>query len=483
MSPSSVWNLITQNKWDAVRERIGTHPSEATCPIHKPLHIAIRQQQRLSPPLDIISSLLSLLFQKRKLTECDKLELLTDACYNPCIHGNIVLLLLETFQLKPSMEFVFRLIKDILPFQKEHNQHQFCTTQALIQYWPLVLSITDKNGNLLLHHACNKGQYSIGIIRSMIETSLQLHLHYHIVWKEGNHSYDNYHHHHCIRLFYKHYEDDPKDCKKKYYYHGGLLTLNRQQRTPLQNLCRILTDDNDENKHNNQRTLDKLLLCHNLCPNIPILHAGITSVAKPKYFHMLVTTLDNNGIINRNKNYYYDYWTSWKDHNHKSLIEVAIHHIIKNNHSNTTTCNTTNTSSTFHIDNKTQQQSKDIIEIIAETKSLSSNNDNTNKSLFVHSKDDNNRLPLHYACELGLSWDGGLKDILFANRNAVQVMDGKTLLYPFMLAAVSSESKKDYGLEDSSKRTDGKQCDINVIYQLLRRYPNIITMTTKHNKC
>lgn len=376
---------------------------------------------------------------------------------------------METFQLKPSMEFVFRLIKDILPFQKEQHQQQFYTIHALIQYWPLVLSITDKNGNLLLHHACNKGQYPIGIIQSMIETSLQHHLHYHTIQEENNHDCSSS----CPKLFYKHYEDDTKDCKTKYYYHGGLLTLNRQHRTPLQNLCRILTDDNVQNKHHNRRTLDKLLLCHNLCPKIPSLHAAITSVKTPKCFHMLVTTLEKNGIINHDKNGCYDYWTLGKDHNHKSLIEVAIQYIIKNNHSNTTSGRTT-----CHNELKVKQQCRDIIQIIIESKPLSSNNDKRNKPSFVCSKDDNNRLPLHYACELGLYWDDGLKDILCANKNAVQVMDGKTLLYPFMLAAVSSEPKNN-GLENSS--SDGKQCDINVIYQLLRRYPNIIAMTTKVN--
>ena len=355
------------------------------------------------------------------------------------------------------MEFVFRLIKDILPFQKEHHHHhqQVYTIHALIQYWPLVLSITDKNGNLLLHHACNKGQYPIGIMQSMIETSLQHNLHYHAIQEENNHI-----------------EDDPKGCNTKYYYHGGLLTLNRQHRTPLQNLCRILTDDNVQNNHNNRRTLDKVLRCHKLCPNIPILHAAITSVKTPTCFQMLLTTLEKNGIINHKNNGYYNYWSLWKDHSHKSLIEVAIQYIIKNNHSKTTT---TTTSTTLHNEPKVKQQCRDIIQIIIESKPLSSNN----KSLsFVHSKDDNGRLPLHYACELGLSWDDGLKDILCANKNAVQKIDGKTSLYPFMLSAVSLEPNND--LEDCSR--DRKECDINVIYQLLRKQPNIINNMTTSNQ-
>ena len=71
-------------------------------------------------------------------------------------------------------------------------------------------------------------------------------------------------------------------------------------------------------------------------------------------------------------------------------------------------------------------------------------------------RDGKKRLPLHVACDCGLRWDFGMKQIVNANIFALEEVDSKSTLLPFALAATST------------------CCDLNTIYQLLRYNPIVI---------
>ena len=430
---STVWGLINKSNpnWDAVRNRIGTHPSEANCKKNKPLYAAVGHNH--VPPLDIISSLLVSL-RKKKVTECEKLDILTEACYNINMKGDVLMTLLESFDLKPSMEFVFRLSKDIMSFTSElysdEEDDDFdegdaiegdglaltassCTVAALVQYWPNVLTATDKNGNLLLHHACSKGHIPIHLIATILDISIRHK--FHIDKKDG----------------------DIQECNE--YHHGGLLTMNRQKRTPLQNLCRIMNDHDDEN------AIDKIILCSRICPNLPILHAG--TIIHPRHFKQLIVAMKLNGIQ--------DVTTSLKDQFNRSLIQVTI--------DNTST--------------NSIRYGKEIMNILLQSSCGGSEEVGMEEEVtFASFRDETNRLPLHQACELGLSWDDGLEDILNANVNALEDIDEVTSMYPFMLAATAMSTLP----IESTSTTQKSMCDLSSVYQLLRKYPNIIEISRQN---
>jgi hypothetical protein len=71
-------------------------------------------------------------------------------------------------------------------------------------------------------------------------------------------------------------------------------------------------------------------------------------------------------------------------------------------------------------------------------------------------RDGKGRLPLHMACERGMRWSGGVKQVVDANIFALEEVDNKIGLLPFALAATS------------------RACDLNTVYQLLRYNPGII---------
>merc|ERR1712038_1258204 len=81
-------------------------------------------------------------------------------------------------------------------------------------------------------------------------------------------------------------------------------------------------------------------------------------------------------------------------------------------------------------------------------------------------RDEEGRLPIHSAAEVGLRWNDEMKDIVDANIFAASEVDPTTGLYPFLLAACSSGK-------------DGATCDLTAIYQLARCNPNCVGFQTK----
>ena len=432
---STLWCLLSHRNphWEDIRARIGTHPSEVTCNVKKTLHTAVGHTH--IPPSDVISSLLNTK-SKSKLKESEKLEILTEACYNPNMNGDVVWVLLEAFELKPSMEFVYRLSKDILSYGNEDDHgndgeqqgkdydyeasedigvlsKSFSTITAIITFWPHVLSIKDKNENILLHHACGKGKIPIETIEIMLRISVQHRLHY--FYSEANDVYE-------------------------YYNHGGLMTMNRHKRTPIQNLCRLINEIDNEN------ALNKVILCNKLCPELPILHAGVHSITKANYLEQLIQIMvykttahhDNQCIENINL------LLTKKDEYNRTLIEYAIENAV--------------------LANKNSGREKDIINSLIHYSSFQNNEDTDLGITLAHIRDERGRFPLHYACEHGLPWNDGLENIVLTNYHAVQAVDRETNLLPFMMAASSAHSTR-------HKRM---QYDVTAIYQLLRTYPNII---------
>eukprot|EP00592_Proboscia_alata_P015594 CAMPEP_0194394544 /NCGR_PEP_ID=MMETSP0174-20130528/123911_1 /TAXON_ID=216777 /ORGANISM="Proboscia alata, Strain PI-D3" /LENGTH=450 /DNA_ID=CAMNT_0039190353 /DNA_START=211 /DNA_END=1563 /DNA_ORIENTATION=+ len=79
----------------------------------------------------------------------------------------------------------------------------------------------------------------------------------------------------------------------------------------------------------------------------------------------------------------------------------------------------------------------------------------TNFNAVASVRDGKNRLPLHIACEKGLRWSCGLKNIVEANVFALEEFDDREELLPFALSASCPSS------------------DLNTVYQLLRHNPGI----------
>mmetsp|Transcript_24862 Transcript_24862/g.37153 ORF Transcript_24862/g.37153 Transcript_24862/m.37153 type:complete len:458 (-) Transcript_24862:68-1441(-) len=80
----------------------------------------------------------------------------------------------------------------------------------------------------------------------------------------------------------------------------------------------------------------------------------------------------------------------------------------------------------------------------------------------LNGKSYNNRLPLHFAVDLGITWSDGLKEITESNKAAVSILDRDTGLYPFMIAA----QHKNNPLHDT--------------YYLLRQNPSVLDHIMKH---
>ena len=70
-------------------------------------------------------------------------------------------------------------------------------------------------------------------------------------------------------------------------------------------------------------------------------------------------------------------------------------------------------------------------------------------------KDGSGRLPLHVACEHGISWNKGLEKLVKANVTALDTYDPVTCLAPFALLAATGEQ-------------------LDSVYRLLRQHPNVI---------
>ncbi len=77
--------------------------------------------------------------------------------------------------------------------------------------------------------------------------------------------------------------------------------------------------------------------------------------------------------------------------------------------------------------------------------------------LFV--KDEDGRLPIHIAAEVGLGWNDGLKEIVEANLSSIECVDAVTGLLPFTLCAI------------------GERNDLQSVFELLRRFPNSCFVT------
>jgi len=227
------------------------------------------------------------------------------------------------------------------------------------------------------------------------------------------------------------------NCDGNINAHGGIMTTNRHNRTPLQNLCRSI------DKKNNHMALEKILCCYQKCPNIPILHSALTSVSQPKYFKVLIEFLENNVGVT---------YKHIRDFRNKGLLEAAIGNAC------------------IDVNNSKQKQqlqhARGIIQIllhwsydVLETSTKCNDGDAEMCEVMKvsHYRDEKKRLPIHYACELGLSFHGGLEDIVKSNSSALEDTDEVTGLLPFMLAAAAF--------------TSAHTC---VIYQLLRRNPNQI---------
>ena len=74
-------------------------------------------------------------------------------------------------------------------------------------------------------------------------------------------------------------------------------------------------------------------------------------------------------------------------------------------------------------------------------------------------QDKDGRYPLQIAAESGLSWFGGLEDIVVANKSILECRDDVTNLFPFMLSAAS-----------------GDDVDLDSIFELMRNCPSTLTM-------
>ena len=75
-------------------------------------------------------------------------------------------------------------------------------------------------------------------------------------------------------------------------------------------------------------------------------------------------------------------------------------------------------------------------------------------------RDGAGRLPINIATELGLSWEEGVGDIVFANKNGLEERHCVTGLFPFMTAAV------------------GPERDLTTIFKLLRERPKVARRIT-----
>ena len=72
-------------------------------------------------------------------------------------------------------------------------------------------------------------------------------------------------------------------------------------------------------------------------------------------------------------------------------------------------------------------------------------------------RDNNNRLPIHIASDIGFGWNYGLREIFYSNPTALSVQDDVTGMYPIMLAACEKS-----------------KCDLDGVFELMKRNPESI---------
>ena len=73
----------------------------------------------------------------------------------------------------------------------------------------------------------------------------------------------------------------------------------------------------------------------------------------------------------------------------------------------------------------------------------------------AHALDFKNKLPLHYAIEVGQGWFGGVLELLNGNLEVLQIVDEASNMYPFQKSACSAGS------------------DLDTVYELFRAFPEI----------
>jgi hypothetical protein len=103
----------------------------------------------------------------------------------------------------------------------------------------------------------------------------------------------------------------------------------------------------------------------------------------------------------------------------------------------------------------------------------------------VRLRDSFGRLPLFLALESGRSWPyGGIKELVRALPSSLAIKDTRTLLYPFMMAAVDSYSgerpQKSRRLSEGARRVDGENntacVQLTTIFHLLLECPTLLNL-------
>lgn len=110
-----------------------------------------------------------------------------------------------------------------------------------------------------------------------------------------------------------------------------------------------------------------------------------------------------------------------------------------------------------NIDAANNTKYPSVIEIL-----LQANNDNPCQGAEL--SDPSGRLPLHLALMSGKGWSDGIQQLIEAYPESLCLPDRSSRLYPFMLAA------------------SRVNCDISLVYEILRLNPNAIHLLTKNRR-
>ena len=94
----------------------------------------------------------------------------------------------------------------------------------------------------------------------------------------------------------------------------------------------------------------------------------------------------------------------------------------------------------FFLDQRREVQCQEGVVAYMLDKGLMASTDEGNDTKLYPAmiKDDDGRLPIHVAANIGLKWSCGMEDIVEANMVGLDTQDPLTGLYPFMLAALGS---------------------------------------------
>jgi len=419
---------LSNASWDEVSSRITTHPSEAIeedC-LHgnSPLEIMIKTKSKEEIPLDVFTKILSEGQEESGESESHSL-----------IHEGIFMLVVRKQYSDEYMTKLMALLLDHVKNADGRRLIEMCiwygnlaAAMVVIQRFPEAIRKKDHiKGQLPLHIACEESNNTRQ--SKLIEILLAEGLKGDVGGQFG-----------AGGLFEKDYKgtsplmqiihtmNNPftwdadlfEICVK------GAFECYRESFPVLQGQGSTTATIGDETEFSFTLDIDELQLEDDNQFHFPILHEAM-HISSPDAFYRIIEIVKDH-----------DHELAGKDRRGRTALIKAIYLDVEESQSG----------SGSKINYKRKTSTKEIISMIIGAVT----------SDCANVRDGAGRLPIHIASEIGLRWDEGIADIVFANSNGLEERHCVTGLYPFMISAV------------------GPDRDLTTIFKLLRERPKLCSL-------